>query len=275
MDQFLADYYGTADVGFESQEDELEKMAQLTLLTKEAAAEGIDLSELSDEELVGLAGELYGGAVEEEDLEKEAAAKFEEADFLGRVMAHSYYQELGNIEKAAAGEDLPGSKVTTGPGVMLEGESFSNVKQPKKPAPAASPTLRELGQRARKMPGRAAGWVGKKVSPRVLKEYLARRSGMSGSKYERMIKGVGAAAMGAGALGVGGAGYGGYRAMRSKKSADSAFEQLVIDRANEHLAAAGLVGQEKTAGDEFEQVVDRAALELLEANGYNVEWYDQ
>ena len=32
-----------------------------------------------------------------ETLQKEAQAKFEEADFLGRVMAHSYYQELREI----------------------------------------------------------------------------------------------------------------------------------------------------------------------------------
>ena len=51
MNQFLADHYGTGgDQGLTEDEAALEKMAQLTLLVKEAEEEGIDLSELTEEE---------------------------------------------------------------------------------------------------------------------------------------------------------------------------------------------------------------------------------
>jgi len=54
-----------------------------------------------------------GGAVEETkqasapvsaDVEKQAQANLQEADFLGRVMAHSFWQEVGTLKEASVGD---------------------------------------------------------------------------------------------------------------------------------------------------------------------------
>lgn len=282
MDQFLSEYYGTADEGFVGQEDELEKMAQLTLLTKEAAAEGIDLNEFTDEEVLGMAEELYGNGemVGEEDMEKEAAAKFEEADFLGRVMAHSFNQELGNIEKEAGKrldyvKGLPGrayqtvmGKPSARVGEAARGKSLSAMARMKGEGETRGPT------RTARMLMRLGGKGGGDLSD-------IQRANLAAKRLERAASVGTKAAIGTGLVaGTGGAAYGGYKgveAMRGgkkKKGADGAFDHLVEQRALEHLEAAGYdIGQEKTAGDDFEAAVDTAALELLQSSGYPVEWY--
>lgn len=135
MDQELARIYGTP--GALSDED-LEKQAEAELFVKLAGEEGIDINQLSDEQVA----ELYAATFEkdagemppqfqkgngngeskkdeekeekaeekEEDAEKKAQAEFAaiqewqekcaEADKLGRIMAHSYVQELGKIGEA-------------------------------------------------------------------------------------------------------------------------------------------------------------------------------
>ena len=105
------------------------------------------------------------------------------------------------------------------------------------------------------------------------------RGGRAANIAAQIGTGVGAA----GALG--GAGYGGYRGVQAvrgkdKKSADeSAYEQLVAQRMYDHLSAAGYdadayfgLGQEKTASDEFEEILDRDALTRLQEAGVPVEW---
>lgn len=109
MDEYLSNIYGTG-----ASPESLEKTAQAELLYKLAEEEGIDLSGLNEEQLGALADQVVannaaadpnaGGVVEpaaaapaEAAAEEEAQAKFAEADFLGRVMAHSYTQELNKI----------------------------------------------------------------------------------------------------------------------------------------------------------------------------------
>ena len=103
MDQYLAQIYGTASGASE----DLEKTAQAQMLHKLAEDEGIDLSGLTDEQMDALAQQVISDqdgvpgeqATAEEGVsaEEEAQAKFAEADFLGRVMAHAYTQELQKI----------------------------------------------------------------------------------------------------------------------------------------------------------------------------------
>jgi hypothetical protein len=274
MDQFLADYYGTgATYGEPFADNDIEKMAQLTLLTKEAAAEGIDLSQFSDGELVAMANDLYGNG-STPNMEKEAAAKFEEADFLGRVMAHSFNQELGEIEKQAKADLLQRGGAAVDRGLT-----------------AAKRYAMGLGGRAREGERGISEWLGGKLYSKkglagdtanrakaITSEMTSLRPGSASPIRDlaeaemKRRRGRIAGGVAGGTLAAGGIGGGIYAATRDKKSADSAFEQLVIERANEHLAASGLL--DKTAGSEdFETTVDRAALELLEANGYPVEWY--
>jgi hypothetical protein len=277
MDQFLSEYYGTAAPAQETESDELEKMAQLTLLAKEAAAEGVDLAEFSDEELVKLAEELYGGeapegeaaaaeevveeaaeaAPESAELEKEAAAKFEEADFLGRVMAHSFNQELHEIEKEASAKGALQKAYQ-----KTLGRVGAKAEQAVRDRSTGAGFKKEVARQAEKAEG-------------APKSELLQRAQEAIDRKARIANVAAQVATGAGAAGAAGVGA---AALKDKKSADVAFDALVQQRALEHLEAAGYeieAGQEKTAADEFAEVVDRAALELLEANGYPVEWSEQ
>ncbi len=136
MHQLIAEFYGTAQP---TQEDQ-EKVAQMELFAKLAAKEGIELDKLSEEQIQTLWDNTFGTpenktaaahghkhghkaaaaachghkhghkqasanvneAAQAEWAEKRAAAeKIAEADFLGRVMAHAYVNELSKI-----GEEL-------------------------------------------------------------------------------------------------------------------------------------------------------------------------
>jgi hypothetical protein len=120
-------------------------------------------------------------------------------------------------------------------------------------------------------------------------EAVAKSKGLrqrAGAWWGRRSRGGKAALIaGAAAPVVAAGGYAAYRAMknREKRSSDAAFDQLVEERAFGILYENGLADDygnvvppdefeyEKTAGD-FDSIVDSAALELLEANGYPVEW---
>lgn len=116
MDAQLAQIYGTGQPeAFDA--DDLQKTAAAELLVKLADEQNIDLNQYSDEEIGELVEDLYTEktAAEEaaaaaappfppkkkEEKEEEKEEKVAEADFLGRVMAHAYNQELENIEKEA------------------------------------------------------------------------------------------------------------------------------------------------------------------------------
>ena len=116
MNQVLADAYGTLS-GEQSQE-EAEKVAVAQYITKMAAADNIDLNTLTDEQVQVVAthylqeiekqaaapAEQPAPAGDLDDSEKRAAAEMAEADFLGRMMAHSFVQELDGIQKQAAAQ---------------------------------------------------------------------------------------------------------------------------------------------------------------------------
>jgi len=140
INEWLAEVYGTNGSG---SDNDLEKTAQAMMLQKLAEEEGVDLSGLDEEQLNALAQEIVqnaevieaatsGGEGEGEPPavepnpaaeEEEAQAKFAEADFLGRVMAHSYTQELNKIaEEAAAAEEEEEKKETKKKEEEEEGE---------------------------------------------------------------------------------------------------------------------------------------------------------
>lgn len=108
-----------------------------------------------------------------------------------------------------------------------------------------------------------------------------------GKRWKGMGRAGKAGVIAAGLAAAGAGGYGAYRAAgggQEKKSSDYAFDQLVEEKAFDILAANGLADEygnvvppesfEKTAGyDDFDSVVDDAALGLLEQYGYPVERY--
>jgi hypothetical protein len=115
MNELLAQAYGTADnIQINSGVEKTAEAALLEELEKIASAEGIDLNEFDDNDIMEIIGEALGetekvaAATEEtEEVAEEGEAKLAEADFLGRTMAHSFYDELtsiqhGGTEKTAA-----------------------------------------------------------------------------------------------------------------------------------------------------------------------------
>jgi len=250
MDQWLAQIYGTNGGG-----EDLEKTAQNMLLQKLAEEEGVDLSGLDEEQLQALAAEVLGddqaqgeptpeeiAAYQEQEMAKEAQAKFEEADFLGRVMAHSYTQELEKIAtvreslgRAAEKVEHVGRKVTD--------------------------TIGRGGAAAGKGIGRAAKWTAGHVA--------------SGAKAtgRHLMKHRGKYGLGAGAAGLA---AGAEATRRHFKKEASAFEKLAEMRAAEILQANGVdpstgaPAEAQDPNEQFSGALDQRAVEILAENGYDV-----
>jgi hypothetical protein len=120
MNELLAQIYGTSGATTEEPIEKTAEAALLDELEKVAAAEGIDLGELSDEDIVEILNEAVNTGDNEKTAEateadadaddgEEGQVKLAEADFLGRAMAHAFYNELSQIgsevEKTAAEVD--------------------------------------------------------------------------------------------------------------------------------------------------------------------------
>ena len=123
MHEFLAAYYGTAP---QPSAEEVQRAQQIDFFAKTAAANGIDLEALNQDQINWLWNQVFTTKTaepakeekappaekkEEKDeakdkaeaefaQKKEAMAKIAEADFLGRVMAHSFYNESVKIASA-------------------------------------------------------------------------------------------------------------------------------------------------------------------------------
>ena len=141
MNELLAQAYGTYE-NINNNTD-VEKTAEAALmeeLQKVANAEGIDLNDFSDDDIVEILQEAINGS---EEIEKSAAAegvdadegqeKLAEADFLGRTMAHAFYDELtaiqGGVEKTASRNSDHFLKVAadeTTDGLAMEAYDFSD-----------------------------------------------------------------------------------------------------------------------------------------------------
>ena len=257
-------------------QEDLEKAASARLFAEAAAAEGIDLSELSEDQ----AEELYdfwanGGEYAEKSASaeemlaeaavKEASAKLAEAEYIGRYMARVYADEMGKI---AADDKTPGRFRSMGQG--MRGEAS------------------DLADRASGMVGKgynkAHGFVTGHLSGDKLKEhgrtlragvgYDDLKSGISalrkGGKdmtkaemaaaYKSIGKGGLRAGLTAGA--VGGAGYGAKKLYDRSHKKESSFDTVIEQRAMEILEAL--------QAPSFDDAVDEAAIDLLRASGYDV-----
>lgn len=121
MNDLLAQVYGTDRLvgSAMSKTAEAEILSDIEELEKVAAENGIQLDTISDEDILEILGQLKAsreaGVVDEAPVAKTAAAaptapaqeqpdeeqvKLAEADFLGRAMAHAFYQELSSIGQA-------------------------------------------------------------------------------------------------------------------------------------------------------------------------------
>jgi hypothetical protein len=288
MNEFLAAAYATAQPA-PVHTDAAEKVAHAELFAKLAAESGLDLTQLTDEQIAAAWNEFrtqvttktaeagqpagqtkaageHGHAHKHEHKEAAAKREFEqtkqaqveweqknaEADFLGRRMAHAYVDELKKI--ASATGSLPGQ---TAP-AAAPGESKE----------AAMPPFLQ------KLKGHAAAAAGK-----------AKDKGKDAVETAKKHKGHAAAAAGGAAAGA----AGGFMAGKSKKA--SALDELAALKAVEKVAEAGLDANEaaekiaaifgkgevkdseKIAGvEDFNTALEVRSLELLEQVGYKVEW---
>ena len=103
MNELLAQAYNT-EANVAANTEGVEKTAEAVLfeeLEKIAAAEGIDLNEFSDNDILEIIGEAMGETEKTaaaETVDGEGQEKLAEADFLGRTMAHAFYDELTSIQ---------------------------------------------------------------------------------------------------------------------------------------------------------------------------------
>jgi len=264
-------------------QEDLEKAASARLFAEAAAAEGIDLSELTEDQAEELydfwanGGEEAEKAASAEDLlaeaaVKEAGAKLAEAEYIGRYMARVYVDEMDKIAKK---EGPPGALRSMYEGAKDEGKSLGNRASSAAgeayDKAHAGATRENLAARMSRAGAAIKGMTGYSDIKGGLADLKAlrdpkMRKGLKAkdvaelrtAAHRQLGKGGLRAGLTAGALG--GTGYLAHKAMSHKK--ESAFDTVVEQRAMEILEAL----QEPS----FDEAVDEAALDLLRANGYDV-----
>ena len=322
MNSHLAHMYNTLGAG-EAAAEEQTKVASLDLFAKAAAAEQIQLSELSPEDQNNLYSQFCeklaqegeeggeeGGEKkspfppkkkeeeEEKDEEKESAARAEfvaqqewqqktaEADYLGRQMAHSFWNESGEIQKAAmekearGGSSQPGAAEAARFEKKVKGEQAAKAAEGR--AAKAEKSLKGAGQ------GRSGG---KQVGGAEGKV----REGLRGvtSKVQQLgrTKGGKAALIGGGASLAAGAGYGLHRALKKKEASafdeQAAFQAMKIAQSAElgdleeiETKVASLLNLNLLADEtekvamtsDYDTALNVRGLEFLEAAGQEVDW---
>jgi hypothetical protein len=263
MDPRLAELYGTNQVDAE----DLEKAAAAEFaegLTEEGALslDGIDgeeLEALAQEVLAG--GEEQGEEVSEEETSEEEVEKLAEADFLGRAMAHAYVAELREIEKSAESLGDEVGKAEKKKAVSRQSESTGGGK--------GAVSARKIQVKSKLRLHAESG--AKKVKEKGLAAFkkLKGHAGAAGAHIKKYPGRYGAGAAGAAALG------GGLAYAKSKQA--SAFETLAEQRAAEILEQNGVEAveaseaAEQTKYDVLASAVEQRAVEMLSAQGYEIE----
>jgi hypothetical protein len=259
MNEFLAQLYGTAEeIGAEG--DDTTKLAQAEVMNEMFEAEGINVDELAPETLVKVAESLFGtdNEIALEDVAEEtdeSQEKLAEADFLGRVMAHSYVNEMGEIEKqAGVGSKIHEKALRLGQKIVGEGR------------------LGRMGEKASKSHKakqiakmRACGLTSGKAQAKQFRKHKELGAGQIEAARKRMARtagGAGYGAVGLGALGLGGAGYGASKALKK----ESALDVLAEQRAMEFLAENGV--EFESGQDKLASAVEERAYEMLVEAGY-------
>lgn len=313
MNLNLASMYGTPGVDAAAAEEQ-EKVAQTELFCKLAAENGIDLNQYNDEQIQELWNATFSKTAEEEekkeekkappfakkddsdeDEEKKAAAyaefeatkvaqaKLAEADYLGRVMAHAYVQELGQIGESMEKDAGRASDLALKGAVgveKLEGAAGRALAKGKAGLEKLKMRAGVTKERAEKAVGSHLERVGKKTLNIAAK-------GGAGAADPKTLRRVGAGVYGVGTAGTAGAGYAAHKAMDKKGSAlDEQAAGLALEKAAEAgwdadeaadrlnaLLTLGVGESEKLAAAEtFDDALELRSLELLETAGYPINW---
>ena len=268
MDAQLAEIYGTGQEA-NAEEDQV-KLAAAELLVKLAGDNNVDLSQFSDAEVTEMVQELQkeaeippqfqkkeGGESSESGEKKEsketpeskesgesssespeakkaeAAEKVAEADFLGRVMAHSFTQECREIEKQAGGKVQLVKDVAKDVGKKGKA-SFLNMIHGKKDSAVAA-----LKSHPKSALGGAAALGAAGGAAAMHKKSEAEQSALDSLAEQRALA--------------------------------MAKEAGWVDAEGNLLAPSPAPEATKTASP-LDLAVERRALEMLEANGYPVTW---
>jgi len=278
MNEFLAELYGTNDIIASDPSEETEKLAAAEFLVKLAAEEGVDLDNLSDDEIGELLAEVEktaSGEPEPEpepEVDDEAQEKLAEADFLGRAMAHAYVNELSEIEKGAGvGEKVVGAlrrgakRAGEWTGVTPLREAHQAVRKGAKEKERLAQGIRTLA---------AKGDKGTQAMRSLGKEYRGAAKdaktwkGLRGAYAKQVGKRVGLPAAGLVGVGAGAKALtGGKKDEAEKRQYNEEFEALAQQRAYEMLADAGY-DVEKVAEAGMVEAIDQRALEMLDEAGY-------
>lgn len=271
MNQFLAELYSTPEtVGADS--SDVAKLAEAQILTDALSAEGIDVNQLPADAILKVAYELFGddsaivksaaeaegeGAEGEggeggeepkdkkkEDEEESMEEKVAQADFLGRVMAHSFVQEQGLIQKEAGVAGL----LAKGKG--LAGKAVGAVKG----APA------QLAEKGRAMQGSYQGARrGAEFGIGGAAPMGKVRSALQVAKeHPKTVGGAGLAALGGAAAAA--------AAAKGSKKEGSALDVLAEQRALEILQEHGVGVQDEQ--QKLASAVEQRAWEMLQQAGY-------
>jgi len=285
MNQFFAEMYGTPGA-----DENLEKTAQAEAFVKLAVDNGIDISQLSDEQIAELwnatfegeeektaeasdeqlqqlyaqANEEFSGVASQTDMQKQAEA-------FGQQAAHAFYAELQEIEKVAGNLSNLG-EYAAGAAGKLKGVA-GKIKDV------------ATGKKARE----AAGEIKRMKAGKVPSDYapLAREK-------KKLLAGAAetAGAYGGAGLAAGGTAYGASKLEKKGKgkTASAAIDKLAAHVAYEKLAEAewneeeaaerlnavltlGAGESEKIAhAADTDQAIEIRAYELMELAGYPVSW---
>lgn len=148
MNELLAQAYGTYEnINANNGVEKTAEAALMEELQKVAHAEGIDLNEFSDDDIVEILQDAISSAegvektaadetvtetteeVAEDFTTDEGQEKLAEADFLGRTMAHAFYDELtaiqGDTEKTAAARNSDNFLKTASEELPVEEEGMA------------------------------------------------------------------------------------------------------------------------------------------------------
>lgn len=273
MDPKLAAIYGTN----QNTDADLEKLAAAELAEGLANDDEVDTDGLTEEELEAVAqdvlnasaeGEEEGGNIDGEQ-EKTSAAqeKLAEADYLGRVMAHSYNQEMQKIAKRS---------LTAGEGIAEFEAGRAKHDKMGKEGPSmgakAENMARGLGKKVKDYHSGAVGDIKNAIKGSVdaVGKHGGKREMALGMKGRAFHAARGAAKFAPHAAGALALGYGAKK-MMDKKS--SAMDTLVEQRAMAILEASGIdpaeleqvEGQEKVSDprEALASAVDERAWALL------------
>jgi hypothetical protein len=246
MDPQLAAIYGTNTDG-----DDIEKLAASELADDLAEEGEIDTDELTDEQAEALAQQVLEGAdgeeemeaegeegeeveepAEDEEIEKvsEAQEKLAEADYLGRVMAHSYTQELRKIAAAAEME-------------------------------------KDAGERWEKMKGKAREFGGKaKAKAQAGWAKAKEHGGKAVAHVKAHPKSYAAGAVGAAAAGAGAAYY--KHKKKHSSAIDTLAERRALEILEQNGLLEEKTSASETEQEQLANLVEQRAHEILVANGY-------